>query len=398
MGNGTCWVYCRHCSAGFEYERHPGTPGRPRLYCSTRCKAAAKRARIAAQRRDAVRQCPTCCKWFTTESRPGRPKEFCSDYCRNWWREGGQVRPSWGGTRTQALCRWCGTSFMPTNAKSVRCLTCRHKPARVPWRACVVCARMFRSTQRADVCSGKCRAALKAMRETQAQREMRRVRERNSSRRWRHSCRACGFQWWATSHNSAALCRECSAYRERLLQSVRYLVKHHRDPFASQPSSTTCEFCGDPTGTSRKRFCSNWCSEASRGRRALHSAIEYGECLRCGRTFAGRAGCMGSFCSDRCSKRARKRHRRHLERSQRPSNEPLFTLRQVAERDGWRCHLCGKQVPDREYAALPLDPTIDHLVPLAHGGAHSLENVALAHNRCNWQRSDGGVAQLRLIA
>jgi len=61
-------------------------------------------------------------------------------------------------------------------------------------------------------------------------------------------------------------------------------------------------------------------------------------------------------------------------------------LREVAVRDNWICHLCGGVVPNRESRCRPLDPTIDHLIPLSAGGQHVPENVALAHFICNSRR------------
>jgi 5-methylcytosine-specific restriction endonuclease McrA len=72
-------------------------------------------------------------------------------------------------------------------------------------------------------------------------------------------------------------------------------------------------------------------------------------------------------------------------------------MREIAERDGWRCHLCGRRVPDRPYRASPNDPTLDHLVPVSAGGDHTRANVALAHNRCNYERRADGPAQMRLF-
>lgn len=69
---------------------------------------------------------------------------------------------------------------------------------------------------------------------------------------------------------------------------------------------------------------------------------------------------------------------------------PHFTRLEIAERDGWRCHLCGEKVTRKNWS-------LDHLVPLSKGGAHSRENVAVAHYLCNVRRNNRGVAQLRLI-
>jgi len=126
------------------------------------------------------------------------------------------------------------------------------------------------------------------------------------------------------------------------------------------------------------------------------SEIGYGSCARCGRTFVVRPATRGrkKYCSERCAMRAANNTRKHLKRA--VAGGESFTLREIAERDGWRCHICHRKVPDREYRARRLDPTIDHLVPVSAGGGHMRDNVALAHNRCNWERAATGPAQLRL--
>jgi hypothetical protein len=62
---------------------------------------------------------------------------------------------------------------------------------------------------------------------------------------------------------------------------------------------------------------------------------------------------------------------------------------EVFERDEWICGLCHEPV-DRE-AKWPAwgFPSIDHIVPLAVGGAHVYANVQCAHLGCNLLKSDG---------
>ena len=65
-------------------------------------------------------------------------------------------------------------------------------------------------------------------------------------------------------------------------------------------------------------------------------------------------------------------------------------LSDIAERDGWRCHLCGKRVTKQ-------NASMYHLIPLSKGGPHLKVNVALAHLICNKRRGAGRIpAQLRL--
>jgi len=87
----------------------------------------------------------------------------------------------------------------------------------------------------------------------------------------------------------------------------------------------------------------------------------------------------------------RKRSNAHVRRLRIRSGltERISRLR-VTERDGWKCHICNRKVTERNWS-------LDHLVPIAAGGAHLYNNVALAHRPCNTRRSATGAAQLRLV-
>lgn len=68
-----------------------------------------------------------------------------------------------------------------------------------------------------------------------------------------------------------------------------------------------------------------------------------------------------------------------------------FSRSQIYDRDGGRCHICGKSVAREDFV-------IDHLVPLSKGGTHTRDNVRVAHDSCNLRRSDGRIpAQLLLV-
>lgn len=57
--------------------------------------------------------------------------------------------------------------------------------------------------------------------------------------------------------------------------------------------------------------------------------------------------------------------------------------RQTIKRSGAGCHICGQPI---DYSLPYLDPMafeVDHLVPLARGGADDLSNKRAAHRRCN---------------
>lgn len=52
------------------------------------------------------------------------------------------------------------------------------------------------------------------------------------------------------------------------------------------------------------------------------------------------------------------------------------------------CHICGGEI---DYDAPHLDPmsfALDHISPLARGGADDIDNVAASHRACNRAKSD----------
>lgn len=60
----------------------------------------------------------------------------------------------------------------------------------------------------------------------------------------------------------------------------------------------------------------------------------------------------------------------------------------VFERDGWICRLCQKPVDRTKKFPHPNSPSMDHIVPLVHGGPHRLSNLQCAHLRCNLVKGD----------
>jgi 5-methylcytosine-specific restriction endonuclease McrA len=160
-----------------------------------------------------------------------------------------------------------------------------------------------------------------------------------------------------------------------------------------------CPECGKWRVGGRPGYCGRECVLAHGRRRyrdtfvgvaATNPVVEH-TCPECGTEFTSRRySAVRKFCSPACGQRAHHRHRRHLERAVIRAGE-YFTLREIAERDGWRCHICRRKVAEAQ-------ATLDHLVPLALGGVHTRTNVALAHHLCNSKRSHTGPAQLRLTA
>lgn len=120
--------------------------------------------------------------------------------------------------------------------------------------------------------------------------------------------------------------------------------------------------------------------------RAAHPAPPKPPCAWCATKLPSR---RRRFCSTACSKRY------HHQRHQYPwakRGSSIICLEDLAERDGWKCHLCKRKVRSLATASR------DHLIPMTAGGTNTLANLALAHLTCNAQRQHRGPAQLRLFA
>lgn len=63
----------------------------------------------------------------------------------------------------------------------------------------------------------------------------------------------------------------------------------------------------------------------------------------------------------------------------------------IYNRDGGRCHICGKKAERSNFH-------LDHLIPVAHGGGYLAVNLRVAHPSCNARRGAGRLpAQLLLV-
>ncbi len=70
----------------------------------------------------------------------------------------------------------------------------------------------------------------------------------------------------------------------------------------------------------------------------------------------------------------------------------------VFTRDRWRCQLCGRSTPTSLCGKQKsCSPTVDHIVPIARGGAHSYQNVQCACLRCNVRKQARIKGQFRLF-
>lgn len=69
--------------------------------------------------------------------------------------------------------------------------------------------------------------------------------------------------------------------------------------------------------------------------------------------------------------------------------------KKLRERDGDLCWICRRAMDFKGSAVGPEFATIDHVLPRSQGGSHDIDNLRLAHRRCNLARADGRMTPLR---
>jgi len=124
-------------------------------------------------------------------------------------------------------------------------------------------------------------------------------------------------------------------------------------------------------------------------------------CVECGLTFVAEYGTkLRRFCSEACGNKASKRISRVKAKAvKRAATVEAVSHARVFARDGWLCHICGGRTDKaRRGTYHPNAPELDHIVPLAKGGAHSYANTACAHRKCNAAKSDTIMGQPSLLA
>lgn len=268
-------------------------------------------------------------------------------------------------------------------------------------------------------------------------------------------CKSCGIIIMSKANPGGGLCQACRLTRqaERNRRYVeRWQASGLRPPSralkteAGHTRPVDCIDCDSPLEDGYLKHRCPPCVRAHRAvkrrakkarRRPNHPGAWQAEkpCIKCALTFTPRAPTQ-SYCSKACreghgdavhcrdcgiflrirapqvgpgaggpqlctpcrreAKREHARRRSYRLRGAAAGQAP-YTRAQIAERDRWRCHLCGRTVRKDKTAPHPLAPTTDHLIPIACDGVDGADNVALAHFLCNSKRGTRGEVQLLLV-
>lgn len=155
-----------------------------------------------------------------------------------------------------------------------------------------------------------------------------------------------------------------------------------------------CRWCLGEMPAGRRKFCSAKCGKRHHSRAPHGDADGYGavlasrRCIECGVAVPkpeNQRASRRKLCDD-CTRAVwREKARRRYERK-RCNGKVGYEREEIFERDGWTCQLCGEQVDRGARFPDPAMASIDHVVPVAEGGADTPENVQTAHLGCNWSR------------
>jgi predicted nucleic acid-binding Zn ribbon protein len=138
------------------------------------------------------------------------------------------------------------------------------------------------------------------------------------------------------------------------------------------------------TDVHTKLYCSKRCRTNKDHQVAT---VRQATCARCAQEFSTDRSWQ-VHCSPRCTKGAHRDRREAAERATSTAVIDRVNRGAVYTRDGFICQLCD--YPTNPDVAVPdyEAPTIDHIVPLARGGSHTMDNVQTAHFLCNMLKSD----------
>lgn len=239
-----------------------------------------------------------------------------------------------------------------------------------------------------------------------------RLRERDPAIPASQRCSRCGIEkpsgdFWRNRNFASGLspwCHPCENEARRIRRGPPKRAHYRDDAYLADGDQKRCRVCERllplaefrRNGKNRDRL-SHGCRECRRERAQL-DAVQVRAARR--RYYARnriRVIALAKARREHWTAEQRERYRniardgvRRRRARRRSLPVEMYSRQQVWERDGGRCHLCGK----------PCDPTdwhLDHLVPIADGGADRLDNVAVAHPTCNLRRNRYGPAQLRLL-
>lgn len=292
------------------------------------------------------------------------------------------------------------------------CQTCKLRRKEPRTYACVVCSKTFQSkTGNAKYCSDVCK---------------RKYTKEHSKRYGPFMCRACQREFFTWRVKTETYCsRACSDKHGAKQRQIHHSCKVCKNTFVSSssthltcpacneaqifhPEERLCNKCGCSFMTKNKKhiYCGNPC------RNVWIALPEIFFCLDCGvESLRPKHGvnkrCQGcqriyarALARNNPNTRAQNKLSKALRRGKiQGQGAEKFDPCEVFLRDGYRCQICKKKTRKDYPVTHSLYPNLDHVIPLATGGAHTRANTQCLCRRCNMAKSATipHGTQLRLI-
>lgn len=407
-------VAAEHSSSGLEdrcrmcERRLPepsGTRGRWRVFCSTECGRLWHRIKLHGVKKPV--SCVQCGAPVPFNTGRGRKLKYCSRECKRAWENA--RNPELVSRNISGVCLFCSQRFLGINEQKYCSRSCssnaaaigRGRKLRVAGRLCACGKEIALANKKfcGPVCSSL--AIRKARIVHVCEICGNQFSDNGDPRRANRCCsRKCGFELQRTDPTlrgaliehlrvSAARRSAESAQRRGPFSRVRFYecAECHR---------TYCRSKSRPASSGRI-YCSDACASAVRYRtqqekNGVSSEMLQLPCRNCGKTVGFRASSLRAklgrvFCSGQCSHALAARTRRARKKLGR-NDIPSIPFLEVWLRSKGICHVCGLKCSRKYPRNHPLSVTIDHVMPLAMGGEHNLENVQIAHMICNSLKGD----------
>ena len=210
------------------------------------------------------------------------------------------------------------------------------------------------------------------------------------------ACHQCGVEFMVKPSKRVKFCgRPCmikalNVRRQQLrVERGEVAKKKHKASYLKQ-----CSVCreGFVTYHQHRKYCSDKCTRKQ-------SSLWFSEyklnkrgpidCRTCGESHTK----PGVFCSDDCRAemaRAVRKNNRHKRRNRLRDRSECTgkELAQVYIRDNMECQCCGVKCDNGLDCNSDLYPNLDHMIPLAMGGWHGLDNIELLCRKCNMEKHD----------
>lgn len=320
--------------------------------------------------------CRDCDTTFEHTTRSNKPKLLCDPCLKESQRKATREyqRKKRAGTKKvpqHVGCRDCGKLWDKPHHRPSSCAACRRK-ANVEYQrqlraanptpprvfTCKACGaeivRVWKSGT-ATYCDG-CKPAVRSRHQRVG--DAKRREERGTT--LATHCHYCGAEFDQPKKRSRhpASCFACQRQRHYAYMKARV---------TERIAEARCVDCGEPVNSKRK------------GPRLRCEGCRKLRQLERWREYAGRFN--------------------HIRRARmRGVGSENFTRREIFDRDGWRCGICGRKIRKAIKYPHPMSAALDHKIPLgANAGAtHSRLNAQPAHKVCN-ERKNKRVVPVQLL-